>query len=48
MKISVIDLAEQIKLALKDVFEAKVEQSEQNVTLVFENGQTFLLKVSEN
>ena len=47
MKIDVNELRTQIKLALIDVFEALITEKDQEITLVFTNGQKFSLKVSE-
>ena len=47
MKIDVKELTMQIKLALQNMFEAQVSQKAQTVSLVFNNGQSFLLTINE-
>lgn len=47
MKIMGDELCLQIKLALQDVFNAQVSQAGQEITLTFDNGQKFLLRVIE-
>lgn len=46
--ISVEELTEQIRLALRDLFVAKIEKSgEKGLTLAFLSGEKFLLSVEE-
>ena len=47
MKIDAKELLVQIKLALQDVFEAKVTEHGKNITLAFDNGQNFILQIIE-
>ena len=47
MRIDAKELLVQIKLALQDVFEAKVTEDGKNITLTFNNGQNFVLQILE-
>ncbi len=47
MKITVEEIVEQIKIMLKDEFEASVENKANQITLMFINKQRFSLSISE-
>ncbi len=46
-KIEKKDLLLEVAVALEDVFEAQVERGEDEITLRFENGQSFVLRIEE-
>lgn len=46
-KIVVSDLIEEIKLILPDFFECKVTSDSDSISLIFDNGQKFILKAAE-
>ena len=46
-KIEARDLLQEIKLAIKDLFVAKMHQSGDEVSLTFSNGQRFILTLWE-
>ena len=47
MKIELNELMEQVKVALKDEFVAKIETTENGLTLEFLNGQKFNIRIEE-
>ena len=47
MKIKLNELMEQVKVALKDEFIAKVEETENGFALEFVNGQKFNIRIEE-
>lgn len=46
-KIEAKDLLQEIKLAIKDLFVAKMHQTEDEVSLAFPNGRRFILALWE-
>ena len=48
MKIELNELMEQVKVALKDEFVAKIETTENGLTLEFLNGQKFDITIKES
>ena len=47
MKITLKEVVEQIKIALRDEFVADVQSKGNKVTLIFKNGQKFTVNVEE-